>query len=171
MGVGLFPRVGRLQASPLSPAPGIMNKFEYLFVVRAPSNPRNKVALKVGHSLMDWIRLGNSGVDLTGTGGKLLKVTREELAKHRKEDDAWIAIRDPFELQVRQGAVGIHQWALDRLEAELRHQMASSSNIVERQYTPIMRTSLTSDTTSADIILMVKAYPDGVFSSWITSGK
>lgn len=33
-------------------------------------NPRNKVALQPGHSLMDWIRLGASGKDLTGVGSK-----------------------------------------------------------------------------------------------------
>ncbi|BES91633.1 Oxidoreductase FAD-Hypothetical protein domain [Nesidiocoris tenuis] len=341
----------------------------------ATGNPRNKVALKVGHSLMDWIRLGNSGVDLTGTGGKLLKVTREELAKHRKEDDAWIAIRGNVynitryldfhpggvaELMKGAGIDGtelfnnVHPWVnfesllskclvgrlvggndfltptavfspvettqsptneqpkspdaqstssaapalppplskvdwyqqtsfvtlvlylqspnIERihlnckcdkelwvfinghwigwrlscdikwpplvtlpnnLKVEIKmskdgplwsdlpvlksnakppppkfaqvvvkavqsvnynvhlvelnyvekvleyvplgwHQTFKANikgNIVERQYTPIMRTSLTSDTTSADIILMVKAYPDGVFSSWITSGK
>lgn len=31
-------------------------------------NPRNKCALQPGHSLMDWIRLGASGKDLTGVG-------------------------------------------------------------------------------------------------------
>ncbi|KAJ6645781.1 Cytochrome b5 reductase 4, partial [Pseudolycoriella hygida] len=35
----------------------------------ADRNPRNKCALKPGHSLMDWIRLGTSGCDLAGTGG------------------------------------------------------------------------------------------------------
>lgn len=54
---------------------------------------RNKVALAPGHSLMDWIRLGNSGNDLTGVGGKLLSVSRSELAKHNKRTDAWLAIR------------------------------------------------------------------------------
>lgn len=56
-------------------------------------NPRNKVALKPGHSLMDWVRLGNSGVDLTGVGGVLRDVTPEQLAAHSKKNDAWIAIR------------------------------------------------------------------------------
>lgn len=42
---------------------------------------------------MDWIRLGNSGVDLTGVGGIPRVVTLTELAKHNKQTDAWIAIR------------------------------------------------------------------------------
>ncbi|XP_060811663.1 cytochrome b5 reductase 4 isoform X2 [Bombus pascuorum] len=56
-------------------------------------NPRNKTALAPGHSLMDWIRLGNSGVDLTGVGGVPRVVTLSELATHNKRNDAWIAIR------------------------------------------------------------------------------
>lgn len=56
-------------------------------------NPRNKTALAPGHSLMDWIRLGNSGVDLTGVGGVPRIVTLSELASHNKQNDAWIAIR------------------------------------------------------------------------------
>ncbi|XP_003394638.2 cytochrome b5 reductase 4 isoform X3 [Bombus terrestris] len=59
----------------------------------ATGNPRNKTALAPGHSLMDWIRLGNSGVDLTGVGGVPRVVTLSELATHNKQDDAWIAIR------------------------------------------------------------------------------
>ena len=44
---------------------------------------------------MDWIRLGRSGQDLTGVGGigSIPSVTMEELAKHNKPKDAWIAIR------------------------------------------------------------------------------
>lgn len=56
-------------------------------------NPRNKVGLKPGHSLMDWIRLGNSGKDLTGTGGAVLNVTKGMLAQHNQPNDAWLCIR------------------------------------------------------------------------------
>lgn len=59
----------------------------------SPTKARTKVALKPGRSLMDWIRLGNSGKDLTGVGRKVLEVTPEELAKHATMDDAWIALR------------------------------------------------------------------------------
>ncbi|XP_043509894.1 cytochrome b5 reductase 4 isoform X2 [Frieseomelitta varia] len=59
----------------------------------ATGNPRNKTALAPGHSLMDWIRLGNSGADLTGVGGVPRVVTLSELASHNKKNDAWIAIR------------------------------------------------------------------------------
>ncbi len=61
-------------------------------------NPRNKVALKPGFSLMDWIRLTKSGKDLAGTGGKILNVTTAELKKHRKKDDAWLAINGMYRL-------------------------------------------------------------------------
>ncbi|XP_063829512.1 cytochrome b5 reductase 4 isoform X2 [Ostrinia nubilalis] len=57
------------------------------------SNPRNKCALQPGHSLMDWIRLGNSGKDLTGVGGRVRPVSPAELASHNTQKDAWLAIR------------------------------------------------------------------------------
>ncbi|XP_070691505.1 cytochrome b5 reductase 4 [Pempheris klunzingeri] len=61
----------------------------------APSGQsgRNKVALKPGHSLMDWIRFSKSGKDLTGLRGRLIEVTQEELQKHNKRDDCWTCIR------------------------------------------------------------------------------
>lgn len=63
----------------------------------ATGNPRNKVALGKGFSMMDWIRLTKSGKDLTGVGGyrvggKVREVTRGELSKHRKRKDAWMAL-------------------------------------------------------------------------------
>lgn len=42
---------------------------------------------------MDWVRLGNSGVDLTGTNGVMTPVSHVELKKHNKIDDCWLAIR------------------------------------------------------------------------------
>ncbi|KAA0702829.1 Cytochrome b5 reductase 4 [Triplophysa tibetana] len=54
---------------------------------------RNKVALKPGHSLLDWIRLTKSGRDLTGLKGHLIDVTEEELKKHNTKDDCWTCIR------------------------------------------------------------------------------
>lgn len=54
---------------------------------------RNKVALKPGFSLVGWVRLTNSGEDLTGTKGKRFPVTLDELKKHNTKEDCWIAIR------------------------------------------------------------------------------
>ncbi|KAL3273271.1 hypothetical protein HHI36_014725 [Cryptolaemus montrouzieri] len=64
-------------------------------IVGIGRNPRNKCALQPGHSLMDWIRLGNSGKDLTGVGVQAghLAITPTELAKHNKLSDAWLSIR------------------------------------------------------------------------------
>lgn len=53
----------------------------------------SQVALKPGHSLMDWIRFSKSGKDLTGLRGRLIEVTPEELQKHNKRDDCWTCIR------------------------------------------------------------------------------
>ena len=59
----------------------------------ATGNPRNKVALAPGRSLMDWIRLTNSGADLTGVGGRRRDVNKEELARHCRPGDLWMALR------------------------------------------------------------------------------
>ncbi|KAF8790342.1 cytochrome b5 reductase 4-like [Argiope bruennichi] len=53
---------------------------------------RNRVALKPGRSLMDWIRY-TSRNDVTGTDGKYLEISLRELARHNTRNDAWIALR------------------------------------------------------------------------------
>ncbi|XP_076076917.1 cytochrome b5 reductase 4-like isoform X2 [Mytilus galloprovincialis] len=60
---------------------------------RLQSTGRAKVALKPGRSLMDWIRLGRSNQDLNGFKGSTMDISVEELTKHNKQEDAWIAIR------------------------------------------------------------------------------
>jgi cytochrome-b5 reductase len=45
---------------------------------------------------MDWIRLSSSGKDLSGVNGQFLLITVNELAKHNKKNDAWIAIRGKY---------------------------------------------------------------------------
>ncbi|XP_074510948.1 cytochrome b5 reductase 4 isoform X2 [Sebastes fasciatus] len=62
-------------------------------VATSGQSGRNKVALKPGHSLMDWIRFSKSGKDLTGLRGRLIEVTKEELQKHNRRDDCWTCIR------------------------------------------------------------------------------
>lgn len=42
---------------------------------------------------MDWVRLGSSNYDLAGTKGVIRPISYEELAKHNKVDDIWLAIR------------------------------------------------------------------------------
>lgn len=58
----------------------------------ATGSLRNKVSLGPGRSLMDWIRLGKTGQDLTGVGGQPIDVTTEELAKHCTDGDVWMAL-------------------------------------------------------------------------------
>ncbi|KPJ13841.1 Cytochrome b5 reductase 4 [Papilio machaon] len=53
----------------------------------------NKNYLKSGNGLIDWIRLGNSGVDLTGVGGRVRMIHPSELKQHNTKNDAWLAIR------------------------------------------------------------------------------
>ncbi len=46
---------------------------------------------------MDWIRIMNNTPNISGTNGKFLNVTEEELAKHNKKTDCWIAISGRIE--------------------------------------------------------------------------
>lgn len=60
----------------------------------ATGSLRNKVALKPGHSLMGWIAYTSTAKNLSGTNGKIIDVTPEELAKHDKLEDCWVALKD-----------------------------------------------------------------------------
>lgn len=51
------------------------------------SSSRNKVGLKPGHSLMDWVR---HKAKLCPDGPR--RISPEELAKHNKIGDVWTAI-------------------------------------------------------------------------------
>jgi len=68
------------------------NSPQRLSVSVPAASTSKKVPLRPGHSLMDWIRLTKSGVDLRGTGHRLLKIPPEELRKHNRLDDAWMSI-------------------------------------------------------------------------------
>ena len=70
-----------------------------LAVGSSTGNPRTKVALHKGFSLMDWVRLTKSGRDITGglggprlANGQVREITRAELARHKKRNDAWMAL-------------------------------------------------------------------------------
>ena len=60
------------------------------------ANPeRKKISLAKGYSLMDWIRFTKTAAneDLTGTSSSQPKsITYQELAKHNKRDDCWLAV-------------------------------------------------------------------------------
>ncbi|RYH28714.1 cytochrome b5 domain-containing protein [archaeon] len=59
-----------------------------------PPKVREKVALKPGFHLMDWMRLARSATDLAGLKGKPLKqVTLEELGRHNTKLDMWTAYK------------------------------------------------------------------------------
>ncbi|CAG2163545.1 unnamed protein product [Oppiella nova] len=59
----------------------------------ATGSGRTRVALKPGHSLMDWLKLCAKSPDLSGTGGQVTPVSVDELQKHNTVDDCWISIR------------------------------------------------------------------------------
>eukprot|EP00899_Mesostigma_viride_P015979 jgi/Mesvir1/24382/Mv11051-RA.1 len=58
---------------------------------------REKVELKPGYSQVSWMRLADSGADLRGPhaprSSRMPKITMEELKKHNKKDDAWMALK------------------------------------------------------------------------------
>lgn len=69
------------------------NSQQRLSASKPGDKPSKKVPLKPGRSLVDWVRLKQSGRDLKGTGHRLLSIPEEELALHNKPNDIWLAIR------------------------------------------------------------------------------
>ena len=59
----------------------------------ANKKSETRTPIHPGYSLFDWTKFSQSGQDLAGVGGRLLKVTESELAKHNTELDAWTAVR------------------------------------------------------------------------------
>ncbi|CAH2043654.1 unnamed protein product, partial [Iphiclides podalirius] len=56
----------------------------------------NNRSLKSGNSLIDWIRLGNSGVDLTGVSGRPRLVSPAELKKHNTKSSEYVRSYTPL---------------------------------------------------------------------------
>jgi len=67
-------------------------QFPALNSAQRQGNARNKVPVGAGRSLMDWVRLTKSGVNLRGVSPGLKRVTVDELQSHNTYDDAWMAI-------------------------------------------------------------------------------
>ena len=55
------------------------------------SNVRNKIALKPGHSLMDWVRFKSKNKPLQPR-----RITPQELGQHKEIGDVWTAIHGEF---------------------------------------------------------------------------
>ncbi|XP_070407899.1 cytochrome b5 reductase 4 isoform X2 [Nothobranchius furzeri] len=87
---GCFRNVSKMLNIPTQPFPAPSSQQR---ISPSGQSERNKVALKPGHSLMDWIRFAKSGKDLTGLSGRIIEVTQEELQKHNSRGDCWTCIR------------------------------------------------------------------------------
>ena len=85
-----------VNATPPSPRTTTSNTTSLSPTVTSPTDNKKmsrRVNLGPGCGMLDWVRLGKKNPDLAGTGGKLLEVTPEELAKHNTQEDAWTCIR------------------------------------------------------------------------------
>ena len=53
--------------------------------------------------MFEWNKLCHSGRDMPGTGGKLLKVSHEELAQHCSDQSLWTSVRGEWMQLLRKG--------------------------------------------------------------------
>ena len=83
----------RRSASPASKLLTVTRTVPPSPTTKKPVEKKTRKNLGPGCGLLDWVRLGKSGKDLTGVNGATLSVSEEELAKHCTMDDAWAAIR------------------------------------------------------------------------------
>uniref|UniRef100_A0A3Q2PWK4 Cytochrome b5 reductase 4 n=1 Tax=Fundulus heteroclitus TaxID=8078 RepID=A0A3Q2PWK4_FUNHE len=92
---------------------------------------RNKVALKPGHSLMDWIQFAKSGKDLTGLRGRLIEVTQDELQKHNKREDCWTCIRGHVDVK------GFSPWCVLQVHRWVNYESMLKECLVGRMATKV----------------------------------
>lgn len=63
-------------------------------LVSPPDFKSPRIKLPPGRSQLDWARLEKSGQNLRGVDGYgILRVTKDELSKHNKREDCWMAFR------------------------------------------------------------------------------
>jgi cytochrome b involved in lipid metabolism len=94
------PKLGFKSPSGLGPPLRSINGPNLASSLRAPPRTSTKpkpvskqVALQPGHSPLDWARLQRSGANLRGVPpGQFLRVSKAELKRHNKRDDAWTAL-------------------------------------------------------------------------------
>uniref|UniRef100_A0A3Q2TMB8 Cytochrome b5 reductase 4 n=1 Tax=Fundulus heteroclitus TaxID=8078 RepID=A0A3Q2TMB8_FUNHE len=98
---------------------------------------RNKVALKPGHSLMDWIQFAKSGKDLTGLRGRLIEVTQDELQKHNKREDCWTCIRGDAGGRVTTRRAGFSPWCVLQVHRWVNYESMLKECLVGRMATKV----------------------------------
>lgn len=98
--VGLFPSTStstRLTASYSTKKSVVVNIGNMASDTRPPvvnGKVREKVGLKPGFHLADWVRLTQVSKDLSGlNGGPMRKISLKELSEHNTQFDCWVAYK------------------------------------------------------------------------------
>lgn len=85
-------------AAPPATMGGTLGKLESALQQSGMPPPRGRkkvVPFEKGWSQMDWVRLTQSGADLSGLGGGRPRrdITLEEVAQHNTREDCWTVLR------------------------------------------------------------------------------